>query len=76
MDWAFTLWGFLPGAPEDRILSDCRPIFAGADHEYSRQRAIADMVTEQALRLPLAEVRDGLATNWRKWTGATNRLPA
>jgi hypothetical protein len=34
------------------------------------------MVTEQALRLTPAEVRDGLAANWRKWTGATNRLPA
>jgi hypothetical protein len=75
MDWAFTLWGFLPGAP-DELVSYRRPIFAGADHDYSRQRAIADMATEQALRLPLREVRDGLATNWRKWTGATGRLPS
>jgi hypothetical protein len=75
MDWAFTLWGLLAGAP-DELVTYRRPIFAGADHDYSRQRAIADMVTEDAVRLPLAELQEGLAGNWRKWTGATGRLPS
>ena len=67
--------GLPAGAPED-LVAYRRPIFAGAGHDYYRQRAIADMVTEQALLLPVAEVRDGLATHWRKWTGATGRLPS
>jgi hypothetical protein len=75
MDWAFTLWGFLVGAPAE-LVTYRRPVFAGADHDYSRQRAIADMVTEHALRLPLAELQEGLAGNWRKWTSATGRLPS
>jgi hypothetical protein len=75
MDWAFTLWGFLVGAPAE-LVTFRRPVFAGADHDYSRQRAIADMVTEHALRLPLAELQEGLAGNWRKWTSATGRLPS
>jgi hypothetical protein len=75
MDWAFTLWGFLAGAP-DELVTYRRPIFAGADHDYGRQRAIADMVSEDALRLPLAEMQQGLTANWRKWAGATGRLPS
>jgi hypothetical protein len=69
MEWAFTLWGFMPGAP-DELVSHRHSVFAGADHDYNRQRAIADMVTEQALRLSVAEVRESLAAQWRKWTGA------
>jgi hypothetical protein len=73
MEWAFMLWGFLPGAPDD-LVAFRRPIFSGADHDYGRQRAVADMVAAQALVLPLAELRDGLPTHWRKWTGAGAKL--
>jgi hypothetical protein len=73
--WLPPLWGFLAGAP-DELVTYRRPVFAGADHDYSRQRAIADMVSDQALRLPLAEIQEGLAGNWRKWTGASGRLPS
>jgi hypothetical protein len=63
MEWAFTLWGFLPGAPAD-LVAYRRPLFAGADHDYSRQRAVADAVLEEVLRLSPAEVQARL-TNWR-----------
>ncbi len=64
MEWAFTLWGFLPGAPAD-LVAYRRPIFAGAHHDYSRQRAVADAVAEEVLKLSPAEVQAQL-TNWRK----------
>lgn len=69
MEWAFTLWGFLPGVP-DGLVAYRRPIFAGVAHDYSRQRVVADMVSETALRLSLAEVREGFATHWQSWIGA------
>jgi hypothetical protein len=68
MEWAFTLWGFLPGAPAD-LVAHRRALFAGVHHDYSRQRAVADAVAEGALKLTPAEVQAGL-TNWRKLLGA------
>jgi hypothetical protein len=68
MEWAFTLWGFMPGAPAD-LVAHRRPLFAGVHHDYSRQRAVADAVSEGALNLTPAEVQAGL-TNWRKLLGA------
>ncbi len=68
MEWAFTLWGFLSDAPAD-LVAYRRPLFAGAHHDYSRQRVVADSVPEAALRLAPADVRAGLA-NWRKLLGA------
>lgn len=68
MEWAFTIWGFLPGAPDD-LVAFRRPLFAGAEHDYTRQRAIADMVPEDAFGLSPADVQTGLKT-WRKWLTA------
>ncbi|HTW09648.1 MAG TPA: hypothetical protein VME46_19235 [Acidimicrobiales bacterium] len=71
MEWAFGLWGFLPGAPED-LVEYRRPIFAGAAHDYVRQRVIVDHVAPETLALGPGEVSAGLAANWRRWLGATS----
>jgi hypothetical protein len=66
MELAFAVWGFLTGAP-DQLVDYRRPLFAGAAHDYTRQRVVADAVTEAALRLPAGNVLSGVATNWRQW---------
>jgi hypothetical protein len=68
MEWAFTLWGFVAGAPAE-LVAYRRPVFAGAHHDYYRQRAIADSVSEDALRLTPAAVKERLS-DWRKLLGA------
>jgi len=69
MELAFALWGFLPGAP-DELVAYRRPLFAGVAHEYTRQRALVDMVSEEPLRMSPDQVKAGLAGNWRQWLGA------
>ena len=60
---AFTLWGFLAGAPKDLV--DFRtPLFTGAAHHYWEQRDIVDRVPEETLRLTPAEVA-GQLPGWR-----------
>jgi len=71
---AFAVWGFLPGAPAP-IVAHRRPLFAGAAHDYVRQRAIADAVSDDALRLPAGDVHSGLAANWRKWLSVPAGTP-
>jgi hypothetical protein len=68
MEWAFALWGyweFTDGTPED-LVAFRKPIFSGAGHDYYRQRAITDMVREDAVRLSPADVRAGIR-NWQQW---------
>jgi hypothetical protein len=60
---AFTLWGFLGGAPDD-LLEFRKPLFAEARHHYWGQREICDLVPEETLRLAPADLRDRLA-DWR-----------
>lgn len=62
MQWAFTLWGFMPGAPED-LVAFRQPLFAGAGESYVRQRAIAGRVKEASLRLSPVE----LAARLSQW---------
>jgi hypothetical protein len=63
LEWAYTLWGYLGGAPDD--LSDARrPLFRGASHHYWEQRAIVDSVREATFRLDSAGVKEKL-TAWR-----------
>jgi hypothetical protein len=63
MEWAFTLWGYLGGAPADLI--DARvPFFRGASHHYWDQREIVDAVADATLRLSPVEVRQQLGS-WR-----------
>ena len=47
---AFTLWGFLGGAPADLVAAR-EPLFRAASHHYQVQRTIADCVPESTLRL-------------------------
>jgi hypothetical protein len=68
MEWAFTLWGFMEGAPAD-LVAFRQPLFAGAAHDYSRQRAIAGMLPERVIRMGPAEVKADLS-KWRDWLEA------
>ncbi|MGC8627089.1 MAG: hypothetical protein ACP5VR_05940 [Acidimicrobiales bacterium] len=63
MEWAFTLWGFMPGAPA-ALVAYRAPLFAGASHDYVRQRAIADALAQAALLLTTAQVSERL-DNWQ-----------
>lgn len=63
LELAFTLFGFLGGAPDD-LVAFRRAYFDGASHDYWDQRDIADLVTEETLRLTPAEVRARLS-GWR-----------
>jgi hypothetical protein len=60
---AFTLWGFLGGAPAD-LVDARRPLFNACSHHYWDQRGIADAVPEATLRLTPKDVRERLAS-WR-----------
>lgn len=60
---AYTLWGFLGGAPADLIAAR-RPLFNACSHHYWDQRGIADAVPEGTLRLKPQDVR-GRLSDWR-----------
>lgn len=63
-EFAFTLWGFLGGGP-DELIEARRPLFEAAGHHYEDQRAIADAVPEDTLRLSPVQVAQQLA-DWRR----------
>ena len=63
LEHAFTLWGFLGGAPDD-LVAFRRRLFEGAADHYWDQRAIVDAIPDEALRLTPAQVRERLA-DWR-----------
>ncbi len=63
MEWAYTLWGCLGGAPDD-LVQVRSALFRGASHHYWEQRAIVDAVRESAFRLDPAAVRAKLGT-WK-----------
>ena len=44
LTFAFTLWGFLGGAPAD-LIEARGPLFRAAAHRYKAQRTITDCVT-------------------------------
>lgn len=60
---AYTLWGFMPGAPRD-LVEFRRPLFSGAAHHYDHQREIADRVPPETLRLAPTDVKAQLGS-WR-----------
>jgi hypothetical protein len=64
LEFGFTLWGFLGGAPAD-LVEARGPLFRSAAHHYLAQRAIADCVVEGALRLTPDAVADRLG-QWRE----------
>ncbi len=61
--FAFTLWGFLGGAPEDLVAARSH-LFRSASHHYEAQRSIADCVRAETLRLTPEEVAERLGS-WR-----------
>ena len=61
---AFTLWGFLDGAPADLAVTR-EPLFRAASHHYQVQRTIADCVPVTTLRLTPEQVAERLV-DWRK----------
>jgi hypothetical protein len=64
LEHAFTLWGYLGGAPDELI--DLRAAaFQGAAHDYWIQRAIVDQVPDATLALTPAIVRERLPV-WRE----------
>lgn len=72
LELALGLFGYLaaeggPAAPRD-LVDFRRALFAGAGHDYWRQRSIADEVPESALRLTpdqVVERRDQHRDGWR-----------
>ena len=64
LTFAFTLWGFLGGAPED-LIEARGPLFRSASHHYLAQRAIADAVVEETLRLTPEGVAERIG-EWRE----------
>ena len=65
MEWAFGLWGYLADAPAE-LVEFRRSLFGGAHHDYSRQRAVADAVAAEAVRLAPSVVQSRLK-DWRTW---------
>ncbi len=63
VSFGFTLWGFLGGAPSD-LMEARLPLFRSAAHHYKSQRAIADSVHEETLRLTPEAVAERLG-QWR-----------
>lgn len=61
---AFTLWGFLDGAPADLVAAR-EPLFRAASHHYRVQRSIADCVPVTTLQLTPAQVVERLGA-WRE----------
>jgi hypothetical protein len=59
MELGSTCWGFL-GDPPDDLVEFRRGLFAGAAHHYEQQRAIADLVREETLRLTPAQAAERL----------------
>jgi hypothetical protein len=64
LSFGFTIWGFLGGAPAD-LIEERGPLFRSAGHHYTAQRAIADAVVEDVLRLTPEAVAERLG-KWRE----------
>ncbi|MGH9058002.1 MAG: hypothetical protein ACRDZY_00575 [Acidimicrobiales bacterium] len=63
MEWAYTLWGYLGGAP-DGLVHRRVERFRGASHHYWDQRGIVDSVAAEAFRLTPVQVRERLGSGW------------
>lgn len=64
MEWSYTLWGFLGGAPDD-LVAWRKKMFQGAAEHYWNQREIVDAVRLETLALNPAQVREGLGS-WKE----------
>jgi len=64
MEWAYGLWGYLGGAPDD-LVAWRADMFRGAAEHYWDQRRIVDAVRTETLRLTPAQVRQRL-DSWKE----------
>lgn len=65
---AYTIWGFLGGAPGE-LVDHRRPLFEEAAHHYWDQRHIVDQVPEATLRLLPAQAQQRFPADWRQLLG-------
>ena len=63
LELAFTLFGFLGGAPAD-LIAWRKGLFQAAGHDYWGRRHLVDVVSESTLRLTPSEAQGRLA-QWR-----------
>lgn len=63
MELAYSVWGFLGGAPDD-LVAFRKPLFQSAHKDYWAQREIADRVRDDTLYLKPGDVRHRLSS-WR-----------
>ena len=63
MEWAYGIWGYLGGAPDD-LVSWRKPMFRGASSHYWDQREIVDAVRVETLNFTPAAAKASL-TGWR-----------
>jgi hypothetical protein len=64
MEWAYGLWGYLGGAPDD-LVEWRKPLFRGAAEDYWAQRLIVDAIRPETLRLTPDHVRERLP-EWKQ----------
>ena len=64
MDWAYTLWGFMGGAPDD-LVAWRKKMFRGAAEHYWDQREIVDAVRLETLALTPDQVRERIGS-WKE----------
>lgn len=68
LEVAFRIWGFLGDAPPE-LVALRRPLFQAASHHYWDQREIVDIVPEDTLRLPHAQIRQRFPRDWKALLG-------
>ena len=61
LEVAFTVWGYLGGAPTV-VMQKRHELFAEAAHHYWKRRAIADAVPESTLRMTPAMVKTAMTS--------------
>lgn len=64
MEWAYGLWGYLGGAPDD-LVQWRKKLFRGAAEHYWDQREIVDAVKVETLRLTPALARENVS-RWKE----------
>jgi hypothetical protein len=70
---AYTLWGWMAGAPAD-LVAFRRPLFQGASHEYEKQREIADRTPPETVAMAPADAAASLV-DWRSLLITEARVP-
>lgn len=70
---AFAVWGFLDEAPPEALVAARRRVFPSVAHEYALQRALADSVPDEVLRLKAEEVAAQMAAGTWPTAGVTER---